>query len=410
MRTTEVGAGANALTHYYGLVSNGGGYLRGCASGVPAAADPTTVASGPTGNPAGPGPVPVNVTGDTDGSFGDWYGGHELGHTFGRSHPGFCNGNSADDPSFPNPNGQISDNNGTHTGLDVGDTTNTIPVAVLPGATRFDIMTYCNQPQWPSAYAYEGVRARLNAENPTGAGPPSSNGSGATQAREIVTSQHSPLAPPEKMYMGLKEGRFVSIVATLNLTRHTGKILYVNHVQRALVVPQQVMEGRAFIRLFDRGGKLLGQFPSAIREDTDIPPGEDRTALIDVVIQEFSNVGRVELVVDGKLLDGRKVSLRPPVVKRVQISNPDRKGFRVARWEASHPEKLPLTYLVQISSDGGKTWETLAVGLRVPRLDLTPEQLKDRAGATIRVTANDGYNNSEPVTASLPGTSVGQRQ
>ena len=35
-------------------------------------------------------------------------GGHELSHTFGRRHPGFCNGNSSDDDDFTNPNGQIS--------------------------------------------------------------------------------------------------------------------------------------------------------------------------------------------------------------------------------------------------------------------------------------------------------------
>lgn len=169
---------------------------------------------------------------------------------------------------------------------------------------------------------------------------------------------------------------------------------------------KRVAEARAFIRIVDCGGKLLGQFPAAIREDTDILPGEDRTALIDVVLPEFSNVGMVELVMDEKRVDSRKASPRAPVVKPAQISAPDLRGIRTLRWESSHPEKLPLTYLVQISGDGGKTWETLAVGLRSPRLDLTPEQLKVRPGAIVRVIANDGYNNSEPVTVRLPGSTT----
>jgi hypothetical protein len=77
---------------------------------------------------------------------------------------GFCNGNSADDSNFPNPNGQISDNLQTYVGLDFGDATNFEPqTAISPFA--FDIMTYCNQPQWFSAYTYEGVSNRLRAEN-----------------------------------------------------------------------------------------------------------------------------------------------------------------------------------------------------------------------------------------------------
>ena len=74
----------DARTHYYGLVSDGDGsfFMRGLASGIPGTADPSTVASGPTG---------VNTWGwDTDGSYGDWYTGHELGHTFGRFHAEFC--------------------------------------------------------------------------------------------------------------------------------------------------------------------------------------------------------------------------------------------------------------------------------------------------------------------------------
>jgi len=205
---------------------------------------------------------------------------------------------------------------------------------------------------------------------------------------------------PEKMQMELKEGRFVSIVGTLNLTRHTGKILYVNHVPRALI-PNRVAEARAFIRFLDRRGKALATHPVTVREDTDVPPNEDRTAVFDVTVEELPNAGVVELVMDEKVLDRRTVSLHHPKIQGLRISPVEARGVRVVQWQASHPEKRPLTYLVQISSDGGKTWETLAIGQREPRLELTPEQLKERAGATIRVIANDGYNDSEAVTEQL---------
>jgi len=46
-------------------------FMRGCASSAPASADPSIPASGP----AGPTYQPYW---DTDASFGDWYGAHEL--------------------------------------------------------------------------------------------------------------------------------------------------------------------------------------------------------------------------------------------------------------------------------------------------------------------------------------------
>lgn len=133
LRSTEINGGRNSHTHYLGLVINNGGFLRGCASGIPDSPDSSVVASAPTGDTSASSGLsrPVNVAGDADGSFGDWYGGHELAHTFGRAHPGFCNNNSADDSNFPNPNGQISDNLQTYVGLDFGDAPNSEPQIVI---------------------------------------------------------------------------------------------------------------------------------------------------------------------------------------------------------------------------------------------------------------------------------------
>jgi hypothetical protein len=489
LRATEVGGGGvDARTHYLAMVANGGGFMRGCASSPPAPAGPTAVASGPTGNPAGPGPVPVNVTGDIDGSFGDWYGGHELGHTFGRLHPGFCNGNSADDPNFPFPNGQISTNDGAFTGLDVGDAANAIPATVLPGASRFEIMTYCNQPQWLSSYTYEAIRNELNAEDPSGGGPPS-GGPGALTSRFVTNtgivfdvscrcpsvepSQKSApsqppirgyreppipvtgreLAPPpakpaqerpkpptpaghrletkpvlpgppgvdrailfptaervsvslrERSQLELKEGRFVNVVVSLNLSKNTGRILYVNHVQRAMVLTV-VVERRAVLRLLDRHDKVIGEYPARVRTDTDIPKGEDQTALIDEAIPDLPDTGVVEVLLNGKLIDRLVVSQHAPVVRNLKAVE-SRQGIFVLRWEGSHVGGGRLTYLVQVSADSGKTWKTAAIGLSEPRFELDPSKVETHPGDLVRVIGNDGYNDSTPAVISL--TSSGRQ-
>ena len=153
IRALDISSGADKRTHYYGLVSDGGFFMRGCAA-VPGSPDPTAVGSGPTG--------PYSWGWDFDGSYGDWYTGHELGHTFGRKHPGACPGEYADDPAYPFPAGQLSDADNALVGLDVGDPLYGLPMTALPGTDWHDVMTYCNR-QWLSSYTYEGIRARLLA-------------------------------------------------------------------------------------------------------------------------------------------------------------------------------------------------------------------------------------------------------
>jgi hypothetical protein len=58
--------GADNRTHYLGLVSNQGGFMRGCSSSTPAAADPTATASGPSGAPGGPGIRPAQTETPTE--------------------------------------------------------------------------------------------------------------------------------------------------------------------------------------------------------------------------------------------------------------------------------------------------------------------------------------------------------
>jgi hypothetical protein len=389
IRSTEVGNGRDPHTHYVALVINTGGFMRGCASGVPDSPDTSVVASSPTGD-TGSGARPINVPGDTDGSFGDWYGGHELAHEFGRKHPGFCNNNSSDDSSFPNPNGQISDNLQTHVGLDKGDALNAVSQKVI-SPFAFDIMTYCNQPQWFSAYNYLGVLQRLRAEN----GLPNLS---RTPRPAMILAEPSTRVPGEAL-----EGDFVSIVASVNLTRNTGVIRHIDHVRRA-TVPADQPDQIASVQLRDKGGKVIKSFPTWVRLDTDIPAGQDQTGLVQVTIPVEPSAARVDLLLRGKLLTTRAISAHPPVVKDLRLVAPTTGygagGQRILKWVGTDPDGDKLTYMVQISDDRG-SWETIAVGLQQTQLVLTDQQLQGRPYRRVRVIANDGYNVSPPATIEL---------
>lgn len=160
LRSREVSSGVDPKTHYYGLVDDNGSrdFMRGKAFAIPDSAQPDVVASGPGG-------VANGFSGDNDASYADWYGAHELGHTFGRFHPGFPPGmQDKSDLRFPYKDGCISPPDGSFVGVDLGDPALGLPMTVMPSLTCHDVMTYADN-QWLSSYTYEAIHTRLTAEN-----------------------------------------------------------------------------------------------------------------------------------------------------------------------------------------------------------------------------------------------------
>jgi hypothetical protein len=160
IRNADINSGVDRRTHYYGLVddANARNFMRGLASGIPATPQPDTVASGPCGPARG-------FAGDEDLSYADWYGAHELGHTFGRYHPGFPpEDQDNSDTSFPYEKGQIADSGNLFMGYDLGDPELGIEQQLLDGFAHHDIMTYADR-QWVSKYTFEAIRVRLADEH-----------------------------------------------------------------------------------------------------------------------------------------------------------------------------------------------------------------------------------------------------
>jgi hypothetical protein len=160
LRSREVSGGIDPRTHYYGLVddNNGAAFMRGRAFIIPQAPQPDIVASGPCG-------VPNGFAGDRDPSYADWYAAHELGHTFGRFHPGFPpTQQDASDPAFPYPGGLITSADGRYMGFDIGDPALNIAMSALLGSRHHDVMTYEDN-QWLSAHTYDAIYRRLVLEN-----------------------------------------------------------------------------------------------------------------------------------------------------------------------------------------------------------------------------------------------------
>jgi hypothetical protein len=362
IRTLDIDAGEDPRTRYYGLVSDAAGFMRGRASGM--------VACGPTG----PAPRPDGTFAwDADGRYGDWYGGHELGHTYGRRHPGFCGESQSDIDNYPHANGALADSDVSFAGFDVGDPGLGLPMEVLPGLVWRDVMTYCNN-QWISSYTFQGIRGRLLAEEPPA-------GAASSGTRGLGTS-----------------AACVSVVARINLTRGAGSIRYVHPVSRPPTI-EHAKDDSVRLRVRTDDGTVVSEHSVSVNINSELDPGDDVTGVVDAVIPLPPDAASLELVISGDVADRyAPAPLGEPTV-RVGL----RRVAGTARELTIDAGEVPapgLSHFVQVSTDDGRTWRTVAVGLKERgRIDLG--HLGGDVDVRVRVVATNGFSRSVVATESF---------
>jgi len=386
IRALDVSAGADSRTHYYGVVSDGGCFMRG-KSGVPSSPNPAAVGSGPTG--------PATYGWDFDGSYGDWYCGHELGHTFGRKHPGSGCGETSDDPNYPFATGQLANADGAFAGFDVGDAVYGLAMTALPGVDWHDVMTYCNR-QWLSSYTYAGIRERLIAEDALGSGAGAGSGRPDERFPEGFGPETAP-SPPRRRNL-------VSIVTQVNLTTGTAQIDYVNPVTRGEVSPQDAT-GPVVIRTKNGDGEVLDELRVGVTPFAQEAPGEDRHALCDVVIAAHPDAIEIELLVHNRLADTFRTGAAPLPIGEVKVEREPQEV--VLSWDCETTLRPGLLYNVQLSNDGGRSWRTVAVGKRSPRVAIHSSNLLEDRPVLVRVQASDGFHATETVVELEPEQGTG---
>jgi hypothetical protein len=454
-RTKDIDNGsADPHTHYFGLVSDGGSgrfFMRGCAAVIPDTPNPAAVASGPAGSHV--------FDWDTGASYSGWYSGHELAHTFGRKHPGFC-GETHDDTAATSK--FIGSTNNDFIGYDVGDQALSILPSILP-PTWTDIMTYCDH-QWISSYTYEAIMNRIQAEDSTltaGAAPvpggsavspqsepaPQASGGSNASGRPLpqasgdtpqANSQPNPREDPQPTPQSdgqaanaptrsdaqkqeVQTGKFLTIVGKINITKRAGEIINPFPVSRADAqnagqdVPRYPL---VKVRAKNENGDVIGEYSLPVLLSTDKEetkaggmylPKEDQTGLVNGVIPYLPATAALELYLVGDdkgdtttatLLQTIQISDKPPKVINLTLK-PQAGGPGPSTpnspleftWDASASESAKVTYNVELSTDDGKTWKTVAVGLTTNGLNLS----FDSAGVKkilVRVTATDGLSSS----------------
>ena len=359
-------------TRYYGVVSDNSGsnFMRGCAPGSPSA-----VASGPAG---------ADTRGwDFDGSYGDWYGGHEIGHMYGREHVGI--GDSCDstptgvDPNYPYPDGLISKGN-QHFGFDVGDSSNSITPSVKHPNNWTDVMSYrCRQ--WVSDYTYNGILSNLVSSGPSMA-LINANSSNLTQLTPIATERNLTLF----------------VLGNLNINKSTVELKPFTLLPASLSTSKMTLRpinGSFSIDLLGSNGNLLARYPFEPKNYTDRLSGEDQLASIAELVPYVPGVKQIAVSKDSKMLASRNVSANTP---DIQLTSP--KGGETfgpnenltLKWNSSDADNDKLTYSLLYSIDDGRQWQTIITGINGSTYTVSLTDLPGSDRALFRVIASDGVN------------------
>ena len=276
-------------------------------------------------------------------------------------------------------------------GFDVGDPANGIVVKALPGTQWHDVMTYCNL-QWLSPYTYLGIRRRLGDEDALGpdgvAGPgPEPGATVPALAGGGRPDQRFPHASRRRdIQAGTPEG-MVSVTGTVNLTQRTGKIRHVNPLER----PKWRRQGGDDARLRVRGpdGELLADIPIAVRFNSELAPGDDRTGIVDATVSIDARARAIELVIEGQVVDTYRVGGKLPDMRGLRGE-----GGRLAMTGATDLGETAVRYSVQVSTDAGRTWQTVATGIKSPSFDVDRSQFERGQEVRVRVIATNGIERS----------------
>lgn len=375
VRTPPAGA------HYYGLVDDrgysNGGFMRGCSAGIPG-----SVASGPAGDPN----RVVKFRWDKDPSYADWYGGHEIAHTFGRQHANFC-GAEGGVAYPPSGNGAISARKGHATkaptvvenrdaffGFDIR-----FPLIVGGRGTRpefeppnwTDLMTYCDY-QWVSDFTYHGLLDSLQA-----------GGGGAAETRSTVQTDR--------------------LVVTGSIDPTTNGV----HLRPLFVVAnaeelKERIPGPYAIVLRGTDGAELARYPFTPEEiDEGAGPAAAATGdrsvsilFIDEMVPFVVGTTRVDIEGPSGLLHSITAGAAAPSVTLTSPNGGERlDGATVTvTWTASDLDGDALTFNVLYSRDNGGTWELLAQGITENQVVLDAINIGHAKEGRFRVMVSDGIH------------------
>jgi hypothetical protein len=351
-------------TRYYAMVDDVGGFMRGCSANRPG-----FVASGPTGTPG-------SGSWDTDGSYGDWYGAHELGHSYGRRHtrgevplvgPGDCGDERGPDPSYPYWEGYISGDSDGDSALFGFD----IRSQAIYGPRWRDVMSYCDN-LWISDYTYEKLMNFF--QNNLG--------------RSAVSR---PSAPADRLL----------VVGTIDPETNSADLQPLFVVPNAEALDPR-LPGDYAIVLHNEAGSELAQYPftpAAIHSGPAVLEGPWQGDIALMAINEMVPYvdGTTQVEVegpDGSVLTSVSAGASAPTVTLTAPNGGETivGDTTTVTWTASDPDGDSLHFDLQYSDDNGTNWQMVSQNLSGNSVELSTDNLTGADQGLFRIWVSDGIH------------------
>jgi hypothetical protein len=333
--------------------------MRGCAPGI----GPYFVASGPTGLSSGK----SFSQWYSELRYGDYYGAHELGHSYGRLHEGTCNSPDFVDMAYPNPNGWISpvaSGDGAIYGFDS-------KTKAIYGPTWTDIMSYCDF-EWLSDYTYKALMDYFKNQ-------------------PVSATDRSALDQADRL---LVIGSIISATGQISVS-----------LQPLLLMPNvgdldPRTPGPYAIVLRDGAAAELARYPFTPDPVEGGPSSNDTDRNVDALaiselVPYVTGSNRVDIEGPGGiLLKSVTAGANPPTVTLLAPNGGELlTGDPITvTWTASDPDNDPLTFLIQYSADNGATWQLVGQNITATSAALPAENLPGGAQARFRVWVSDGIH------------------
>ena len=347
----------------YGMVSDAGRFMRGCAG--------NTVASGPSW------------------LTGEWYGSHELGHAYKQAHTRGtspapcgncdlgacgpwgtcgCEGGAVDHGRNGNISLTVLRYAGTtFYGFDIQT------LAIYPPTTK-ENMSYCN-PEWISDYTYESILDRMKWEA---------------------------VHPAGTMAAASMRGEYLSVFGTIVTATQQVTLDPFYRLSDTTDMLGRV-PGDYSIRLSGASGQQLADYqftPSSTHLDpgsscANSPPASPPAQIMEYV-PWVPGTARVSIFHGASELAYRRVSEHAPVVTVLAPGGGatlDGESVIVS-WSATDEDGDPLSFSVEYSVDGGAHWSMLQSHITAQSITLPLAKLPGAQAGKFRVLATDGVNTS----------------
>lgn len=223
----------------------------------------------------------------------------------------------------------------------------------------------------------------------------------------------TPAGRPDARYPGLPsvrrqvgaEGVLASVVATVNLTAGTGAISFV-HPVAGVPASGTSPDSAVVIRAVGAGDTVLDEFGVPVRLNSELEAGDEQQGLISVILPLRPQTRALELVIRGQVADTFRVAGPPPGVRAIQPVATHGRRLQVGV-EFERPLEAGHTYAVQVSADGGRSWQTTGVGLTAATATVDTGNLRPGQEIRVRVITTNGTAVSETTSDPVRVEDVG---